>query len=144
MKQTGYMLGVDIGTTSTKAVLFSKDGTVITHHTVEYPLLTPTPLTAEQNPGEIYEAVLATIKEAIGKKAPFNRRISFAFHSAQLCTVSLQLMNQESLLQIVSLGQITEAQSGQKRLKKSGMVIAFTCVREHRFTRCRRYAKSAG
>jgi len=69
MKQTGYMLGVDIGTTSTKAVLFSKDGTVITHHTVEYPLLTPTPLTAEQNPGEIYEAVLATIKEAIGKSS---------------------------------------------------------------------------
>ena len=40
-----YMLGVDIGTTSTKAVLFDTDGHVVAHHTVGYPLLTPTPAT---------------------------------------------------------------------------------------------------
>jgi gluconokinase len=54
-----YMLGVDIGTTSTKAVLFDADGHVVAHRTVGYPLLTPTPATAEQDPEEIYRAVLA-------------------------------------------------------------------------------------
>nr|WP_198936734.1 gluconokinase [Domibacillus epiphyticus] len=63
------MLGVDLGTTSTKSVLFATDGKVIAHHTIEYPLLTPTPSTAEQNPDEIYTAVLGTIKETIRKSA---------------------------------------------------------------------------
>jgi gluconokinase len=66
---TTYMLGVDLGTTSTKAVLFTKNGTVVAHHTVEYPLFTPTPSTAEQNPAEIYQAVLTTIQETIRKSA---------------------------------------------------------------------------
>ena len=60
-----YMLGVDIGTTSTKAVLFDTDGHVVAHRTVGYPLLTPTPATAEQDPEEIYRAVLAAIKTSV-------------------------------------------------------------------------------
>ena len=60
-----YMLGVDIGTTSTKAVLFDTDGRVVAHHSVEYPLFTPTPATAEQDPEEIYRAVLAVIKTSL-------------------------------------------------------------------------------
>lgn len=60
-----YMLGVDIGTTSTKAVLFDADGHVVAHRTVGYPLLTPTPATAEQDPEEIYRAVLAAIKTSV-------------------------------------------------------------------------------
>src|SRR6478736_7465069 len=59
------MLGVDIGTTSTKAVLFDADGHVVAHRTVGYPLLTPTPATAEQDPEEIYRAVLAAIKTSV-------------------------------------------------------------------------------
>ena len=39
-----YMIGVDIGTTSTKAVLFKENGEVIAKAGGEYPLLTPTPL----------------------------------------------------------------------------------------------------
>ncbi len=61
----GYVLGVDIGTTSTKAVVFDLAGRVVAHHSVEYPLLTPTPATAEQDPEEIYRAVLAAIKISV-------------------------------------------------------------------------------
>ena len=38
-----FMIGVDIGTTSTKAVLFNKEGKAIDRHGIEYPLHTPTP-----------------------------------------------------------------------------------------------------
>nr|WP_205184822.1 gluconokinase [Metabacillus iocasae] len=59
------MIGVDIGTTSTKAVLFTFDGKVKAMHHVEYPLYTPDAFTAEQNPDEIFAAVLSTIKQVV-------------------------------------------------------------------------------
>src|SRR5690348_2901030 len=62
-----HYLGVDIGTTSTKAVLFKKDGTVVGMHHVEYPLYSPSPAIAEQNPDEILAAVIETIKVAVQK-----------------------------------------------------------------------------
>lgn len=62
---TTYVIGVDIGTTSAKAVLFSKDGTVVSNYSIEYPLHSPTPETAEQDPEEIFRAVINSIKKAI-------------------------------------------------------------------------------
>jgi len=58
---TSYMLGVDIGTTTTKAVLFSEHGKVIQQDSIGYPLYTPDISTAEQNPDEIFQAVLQVI-----------------------------------------------------------------------------------
>ncbi|WP_411810243.1 FGGY family carbohydrate kinase [Bacillus atrophaeus] len=37
-----YIIGVDIGTTSTKAVLYKKNGQLMESHGVDYPLETPT------------------------------------------------------------------------------------------------------
>lgn len=67
MPEKGYVLGVDIGTTSTKSVLFTENGEVISKHMIGYPLHTPTPSTAEQDSNEIYQAVLGTIKETLKK-----------------------------------------------------------------------------
>ena len=64
---SNQVVGVDIGTTSTKAVVFDTDGRVVAHHAVEYPLLTPTPAAAEQDPEEIHRAVLTAIREAVRK-----------------------------------------------------------------------------
>jgi gluconokinase len=81
---TSYMLGVDIGTTSTKAVLFTEKGKVIEQENIGYPLYTPDMSTAEQDPEEIFQAVLQSIsnimKHHSGKKLSF---ISFssAMHS---------------------------------------------------------------
>lgn len=61
------IIGVDIGTTSTKAVAFDPTGQVLAHHAVEYSLLTPTPAMAEQDPDEIYTAVLIALREVVGK-----------------------------------------------------------------------------
>lgn len=62
---TKYVIGVDIGTTSTKSVLFQVDGTVISSSSVEYPLLSPAPDAAEQDPEEIFQAVIKSIKQTI-------------------------------------------------------------------------------
>jgi gluconokinase len=60
-----YVIGVDIGTTSAKSVLYSKDGNVISNNGIEYPLFSPTPETAEQNPEEIFNAVINTVKKTM-------------------------------------------------------------------------------
>lgn len=60
-----YVIGVDIGTTSTKALAFDENGWEAAGHHVEYPLLAPQPLAAEQDPKQIYRAVITCIKTAI-------------------------------------------------------------------------------
>ncbi|MDN7228412.1 gluconokinase [Planococcus liqunii] len=67
MPEKSYYLGVDIGTTSTKAVLFDRGGTVKGSETVFYPLHTPNQIVAEQDPEEIFRAVLNSVKEVIRK-----------------------------------------------------------------------------
>lgn len=62
-----YSIGVDIGTTSTKAVIFTDEGQVVAHHAIEYPLHSPEPRIAEQNPDELVSAVHLSIKTAIEK-----------------------------------------------------------------------------
>lgn len=59
------MIGVDIGTTSTKAVLFKENGEVVSQENVGYPLHTPSPSVAEQDPDEIYRAVVRAIEGAV-------------------------------------------------------------------------------
>lgn len=56
-----YMIGVDIGTTSTKSVLFKENGSIITQASEGYPLHQPSPSVAEQDPRQILNAVIHTI-----------------------------------------------------------------------------------
>ncbi|WP_425127956.1 gluconokinase [Rummeliibacillus suwonensis] len=65
MSNMSYYLGVDIGTTCTKAVLFGDKGQVISMHHVGYPLYSPSPNVAEQDPDEILQAVKTSIYIAI-------------------------------------------------------------------------------
>ncbi|MDQ8733972.1 gluconokinase [Paenibacillus sp. LHD-38] len=67
MVASTYVIGVDIGTTSTKAVLFDTDGRLISTHSIEYPLYSPKPAIAEQDPDEIFRAVIGTIKHTLLK-----------------------------------------------------------------------------
>src|SRR5699024_12579993 len=57
-----YMIGVDIGTTSTKAVLYDEKGQFIMKHNIGYPLHTPNVEVSEENHDELFDAVLMTIK----------------------------------------------------------------------------------
>jgi len=60
-------MGVDIGTTSTKAVLYLTDGSAYESAYACYPLLRENPEMAEQDLDDIYSAVLQTIKSVIQK-----------------------------------------------------------------------------
>ena len=44
------LLGIDVGTTSTRALIINERGEALAAHAVEYPLSTPRPNWAEQDP----------------------------------------------------------------------------------------------
>lgn len=60
-----YLLGIDVGTTGTKTVLFDENGNVIADKTAEYPLIQPQNGWAEQNPADWWNAVKSTIKDVV-------------------------------------------------------------------------------
>lgn len=51
-----YFVGIDVGTTTTKAVAFDKNGNVLSQYSSGYGMTHPHPNWSEQNPEEIYEA----------------------------------------------------------------------------------------
>jgi len=61
-----YLLGIDIGTTGTKVLLVSPDGSVVARSSREYPLYTPKPGWAEQNPDDWWQATVAGIRDVLG------------------------------------------------------------------------------
>ena len=62
-----YVLGVDLGTSGTKTVLFDKAGATIASHTIEYPLYQPQNGWAEQDPQDWLNAAYVTIREVLKK-----------------------------------------------------------------------------
>ena len=59
-----YLLGIDVGTTGTKSLLFSSDGVLLGHAYRPYDTSIPMPLYSEQNPQDWWNAVCETIREA--------------------------------------------------------------------------------
>ncbi|MFD2514962.1 gluconokinase [Pontibacter locisalis] len=59
------IIGIDIGTTSTKAVAFDSGGKALFQFAVEYPIISTRPEFAEQDPELVFTAVLSTLKTVV-------------------------------------------------------------------------------
>ncbi len=57
-----YLIGIDLGTSGTKTVLFDEYGNTLASSTVEYPMSQPHIGWAEQNPDDWYNATVKTLK----------------------------------------------------------------------------------
>jgi len=66
--QQKYFIGVDIGTTSTKAVVFTPSGTIKGIGNREYSILVPKACWAEQDPEVIFAAVISTTEVLSSKQ----------------------------------------------------------------------------
>ena len=65
-----YYIGIDLGTSACKGILLNREGTVVTEHSVSYPVSTPHINWSEQNPLDWYNAaleILSTLSK--GKEA---------------------------------------------------------------------------
>ncbi len=59
-----YYLGIDLGTTGTKSILFDDDGNVVGKGYKGYGLITPSENFFEQNAEDWYDAVVSSVKDA--------------------------------------------------------------------------------
>ena len=81
------IIGVDIGTTSTRSIVFNLSGQVLKACYKEYPILTPQPTYSEQDPEAVFAAVLYTLKEVLtglNQKELLGISFSCAMHSLLL------------------------------------------------------------
>lgn len=62
-----YLIGIDIGTSGVKTVIFDQLGTVIASDTVEYPLYQPQNGWAEQAPEDWWKATVLSIRSVLQK-----------------------------------------------------------------------------
>ncbi|MBV9852210.1 MAG: xylulokinase [Armatimonadetes bacterium] len=62
-----YYLGLDIGTSGAKALLISAEGAPVASDTQEYPLSTPRPLWAEQDPADWWEGTVRATRNILEK-----------------------------------------------------------------------------
>jgi gluconokinase len=88
--QSDVVIGVDIGTTNAKSAAFDGRGEVLAEAEVEYPLHSPQPDRAEQDPDQVRDAVLHTL--ALVARALAERRIEVAgvaFSSAMHSLIGL-------------------------------------------------------
>ena len=67
MRNLKYLLGIDLGTSGTKTVLFEETGRAVASETIEYPLYQPKNGWAEQEPEDWWNAARDTVKAVIAK-----------------------------------------------------------------------------
>ncbi|MGD8453240.1 MAG: xylulokinase [Phycisphaerae bacterium] len=75
MSHDGYLLGIDVGTTGSKALLIDAGGEVRGEATTEYPLSTPRPLWAEQDPETWWSATVTSIRAVLEQAGVEGRQV---------------------------------------------------------------------
>ncbi|MDL2206772.1 glycerol kinase GlpK [Eubacteriales bacterium OttesenSCG-928-N13] len=69
MSALKYILSLDQGTTSSRAVLFDQKGQVVALHSIEFPQLFPEPGWVEHDPYDILQSQLDSLKQVVQKSA---------------------------------------------------------------------------
>ena len=60
-----YLIGIDLGTSSTKAALFTEDGALVAESTLEVPIYYPKPGVVEQENDDFYQTAAKTVRTCI-------------------------------------------------------------------------------
>ena len=79
-----YTLGLDIGTSAVKALLMDQNGKITAENSEEYPLYTPNPGWAEQNPEDWWQSSQKVIKDLIAENEIDNSKIEAVSFSGQM------------------------------------------------------------
>jgi xylulokinase len=65
-----YLLGLDVSTTGSKALLIDANGAVIASHTTPHPISQPYPLWSEQDPADWWRGMTASIRVVLAQAGP--------------------------------------------------------------------------
>ena len=87
MKAKQYLLGIDLGTSSTKAALYTTDGELVAQTAVPVPLYYPKPGVVEQENDDFYETAAQTIRQTIQQSGIDPRQIAALAFDSQMAGV---------------------------------------------------------
>ena len=120
MVNQDYMIGVDVGTTSTKAVLFREDGTIAATAGGEYPLHTPAPAVAEQDPDQIFLTVITSINRIMTDSGIDPDRVMFVSFSSAMHSMIAVDQNGQPLTRCITWADNRSAKWSAKLKKELG------------------------
>ncbi len=78
------VVGVDIGTTSTKVISFDREGNVLAEKSADYPLNSPSPGRAEQDPEKVFGAVVDSLAAVVETTTGDGHEVSGVSFSAAM------------------------------------------------------------
>lgn len=99
---TNYLIGVDLGTTSTKVVLFDTRGHVVASANNPYPLYQDTPDMAEEDPEEIFDATIAGLTAVIRRAHLQPGELAGVSFSAAMHSLILMDQNNTPLTRVIT------------------------------------------
>lgn len=127
-----YFIGVDIGTTSTKSEIFDVNGNLVGKSQQTYKLYQNIPDMAEEDPKDIFDAVLATLNQVIRVADISPKSIKFISFSSAMHSLLLMDENNEPLSRIYtwadnrsakSIENFKDSKEGFDIYKKTGVPI---------------------
>lgn len=115
-----YIIGVDLGTTSTKSVLFDEHGAPKAYSNIPYPLYQDAPDMAEEDPEEIFTAVINGLTEVMRKGKVQPGELKGVSFSAAMHSVILMDEHNHPLTRVITWADNRAAKYAQE-LKASGV-----------------------
>lgn len=82
-----YLIGVDLGTSATKAALYRPDGTLVAESSVEVPLYHPKPGVVEQKNDDFYRTAAETVSECIASSGIDSRDVAAIAFDSQMAGI---------------------------------------------------------
>ena len=123
------LLGLDIGTSGTKCIICDETGKVLASNTREYPLYTPKPGWAEQDPEDWFEASMEAVKTVLAKSGADAGDIVSVSYSGQMHgLVALNEANEVIRPSILWCDQRTQAECDEITEAAGGLegLLAYT------------------
>lgn len=82
-----YLIGVDLGTSATKAALYRPDGRLVAEASAEVPLYYPQPGVVEQENDDFYRSAAQTVRECLAQSGVDPRQVAAIAFDSQMAGV---------------------------------------------------------
>jgi xylulokinase len=84
---TKYLVGVDLGTSGTKAALYRTDGTLVAEASLEVPLYYPRPGVVEQENTDFYRTAAQTVRQCLQSSGTDPRQVAAIAFDSQMAGI---------------------------------------------------------
>ena len=121
-----YVLGLDLGTSSLKALLMNKEGEVVETSSSEYPLITPKPSYSEQDPKEWLLAAKKVMEELKAKVSDFEESLEGISFSGQMHSLVLLDEKDEPLRNAILWNDTRTTKECRKIMKECSEIVDIT------------------